>query len=53
MAFSMEEYVYSIATSKKKQRKIGFIILGFLLEKLGKEIKIDLLMVLVILKMIS
>ena len=24
----MEEYIYKIATSKAKQRKIGFIILG-------------------------
>ena len=27
----MEEYIYGIASSKKKQRKVGFIILGLLL----------------------
>jgi len=31
MAFNMEEYVYSIASSKKKQRKVGFIVLGLLI----------------------
>ncbi len=31
MSFNMEEYVYQIASSRKKQRKIGFIILGLLL----------------------
>ena len=31
MAFNMEEYVYSIASSKQKQRKVGFIVLGLLI----------------------
>jgi len=31
MSFNMEEYVYSIVTSKKKQRKVGFIVLGMLI----------------------
>jgi len=35
MAFNMEEYIYSIASSKKKQRKVGFVILGFLILALG------------------
>ena len=35
MSFNMEEYVYEIASSRKKQRKIGFIILGLLIFALG------------------
>lgn len=31
----MEEYIYKLASSKKEHRKIGFIILGFLLFSLG------------------
>ena len=35
MSFNMEEYVYEIASTRKRQRKIGFIILGLLLFALG------------------
>lgn len=35
MSFNMEEYIYQIASSKKKHRKIGFIILGLLLFSLA------------------
>lgn len=31
MSFNMEEFVYKIASSKKNQRKVGFIVLGFLI----------------------
>ena len=31
MSFNMEEYVYSIVSSKQKQRKVGFIVLGLLI----------------------
>jgi len=35
MSFNMEEYIYNIASSKKKQRKVGFIVLGLLLFSLA------------------
>ena len=35
MSFNMEEYIYSLVSSKKRQRKVGFIILGFLILAIG------------------
>ena len=35
MSFNMEEYIYDIASSKAKHRKVGFIILGFLIFSLA------------------
>ena len=35
MAFNLEEYIYDIVKSKKKQRKVGFVVLGFLLFSLA------------------